>query len=454
MNNNQNLTDTLESEYTWLSALIDLRSKELDHKIVASDIFSLDFIPKKPTGDEVYSLHATKHNWSIQDRVLVLLSCASQFEPALLRNLIHYTQSKQELEFTEQFKTTTDAGQATFQLALWLLEGANIKAWYKHYDLLNLDYPLFKHTVLDNSVFNEESNRQVNVLDYPLKITHQFFIYLITGLPYEPKYSTSFPASKLETSYSREDLLLNDKTTLELNESIAWMKKVDQLKNVADTQGEIKGYKSLFYGPPGTGKTMAVRVIGKELGKTVYKIDISKVVSKYVGETEKNLKAVFDLAENRDWVLFFDEGDALFGKRSSTKSSQDRYANQEVAYLLQRMEDYPGILLLATNNSSNLDDAFKRRFHSFIYFGKPDHNTRLALWQKAYSGTYQLQYPEILTHYAQKYELSGAEIINIKHFSIVRAMTKNRTHVLEEELRRGLELELAKYNKVLSPQSK
>ncbi len=103
----------------------------------------------------------------------------------------------------------------------------------------------------------------------------------------------------------------------------------------------------------------------------VYRIDLSMIVSKYIGETEKNLARVFDLAENRNWILFFDEADALFGKRTSTNTSNDRHANQEVAYLLQRIEDFPGIIILATNLRSNIDEAFSRRFQSVVYFPMP-----------------------------------------------------------------------------------
>ena len=114
------------------------------------------------------------------------------------------------------------------------------------------------------------------------------------------------------------------------------------------------GYRTLFYGPPGTGKTLCATLIGKKNGMDVYRIDLSMIVSKYIGETEKNLANVFDQAENRNWILFFDEADALFGKRTSTNTSNDRHSNQEIAYLLQRIEDFPGTVVLATNLKSKL----------------------------------------------------------------------------------------------------
>ena len=128
------------------------------------------------------------------------------------------------------------------------------------------------------------------------------------------------------------------------------------------------GFKALFHGLPGTGKTLTAMLIGKKTGLDIYRVDLSQMVSKYIGETEKNLAKVFDKAEHKNWILFFDEGDALFGKRTNTKDAHDRYANQQVSYLLQRIEEYDGLVILATNLKNNIDDAFLRRFQSIIHF--------------------------------------------------------------------------------------
>src|SRR5204863_2251929 len=136
-------------------------------------------------------------------------------------------------------------------------------------------------------------------------------------------------------------------------------------------------------GPPGTGKTLTAGLLGKEFNKDVYRVDLSQIVSKYIGETEKNLSKIFDRAEHKDWILFFDEADALFGKRTNVQSSHDKYANQEVSYLLQRVEDYAGLLILSSNFKNNLDDAFIRRFHEVVHFPLPDARQRLILWEKS-----------------------------------------------------------------------
>ncbi len=142
-----------------------------------------------------------------------------------------------------------------------------------------------------------------------------------------------------------------------------------------------KGLSILFSGPHGTGKTMAAEVIANELNLDLYRIDLSAVVSKYIGETEKNLERIFTAAGNSNAILFFDEADALFGKRSEASDAHDRYANTETRYLLQRIEEYAGLAVLATNMSDNIDPAFTRRLQFIVDFPSPDANDRENLWR-------------------------------------------------------------------------
>ena len=148
-----------------------------------------------------------------------------------------------------------------------------------------------------------------------------------------------------------------------------------------------KGIAALFSGPPGTGKTMAAEVIAHELGVDLYKIDLSQIISKYIGETEKNLDRVFSAAERGNAILFFDEADALFGKRSEVKDSHDRYANVEISYLLQKMEQYDGIAVLGTNMRQYLDGAFLRRLRAIIEFPFPDAALRRGIWRVTFPAT-------------------------------------------------------------------
>jgi SpoVK/Ycf46/Vps4 family AAA+-type ATPase len=172
-----------------------------------------------------------------------------------------------------------------------------------------------------------------------------------------------------------------------------------------------RGLVALFSGPSGTGKTLATEIIAGALGLDVFKLDLSSVVSKYIGETEKNLEQIFDAASAGNMVLFFDEADSLFGKRSEVKDARDRYANIEVSYLLQRLEAYDGLVILATNFEKNVDDAFLRRIHIRVEFALPGFDERVAIWQHNLPSDAPVEDVDV-DWLAQRFELSGGSIRN------------------------------------------
>jgi ATP-dependent 26S proteasome regulatory subunit len=174
-----------------------------------------------------------------------------------------------------------------------------------------------------------------------------------------------------------------------------------------------KGLNVLFAGPSGTGKTMAAEVIATALGLDLYRIDLSAIVSKYIGETEKNLDRVFHEGKTSNAILFFDEADALFGKRSEVRDSHDRYANIEIAYLLQKMEEYDGLVILATNMRKNMDDAFARRMHFAVEFPVPDESDRCRIWQGVFPEEMPLAADADLGFMARQFKTSGGNIKNI-----------------------------------------
>jgi SpoVK/Ycf46/Vps4 family AAA+-type ATPase len=174
-----------------------------------------------------------------------------------------------------------------------------------------------------------------------------------------------------------------------------------------------KGLNVLFAGPSGTGKTMAAEIIANELGLDLYRIDLATVVSKYIGETEKNLDKIFKEAQDSNSILFFDEADAVFGRRSEVRDSHDRYANIEIAYLLQKMEEYQGIVILATNLRKNLDEAFARRMHFSVEFPLPDEADRYRIWQKSFPEAAPLSQDIGLAFMARQFKITGGNIKNI-----------------------------------------
>jgi len=210
-----------------------------------------------------------------------------------------------------------------------------------------------------------------------------------------------------------------------------------------------KGYRVLFYGPSGTGKTLTASLLGKQFQKDVYRVDLSQVVSKYIGETEKNLEKVFLKAENKDWILFFDEADALFGKRSNVSSAHDKYANQEVSYLLQRVEDYAGLIILASNFKNNIDQAFVRRFNAVVHFPIPDASERLTIWHKNTPSTVPLGPDVVLNTYAAKYELTGSAIANVMQYAALCALARENKVITDPDIVNGIRRELIKEDKIV-----
>ena len=171
-----------------------------------------------------------------------------------------------------------------------------------------------------------------------------------------------------------------------------------------------KGMSILLYGPPGTGKTMAAQVIAGEIGLELYRVDLSQMVDKYIGETQKNIGKVFDCAREGNFILFFDEADALFTKRTEVQNSNDKHSNTEVNYLLQKMEEYDGICILATNRFSNFDDAFVRRITYTIYLHKPDVETRIQLYKSIIPAKAKVEEELDFAFFAKQFELSGSQI--------------------------------------------
>jgi SpoVK/Ycf46/Vps4 family AAA+-type ATPase len=174
-----------------------------------------------------------------------------------------------------------------------------------------------------------------------------------------------------------------------------------------------KGLGLLFVGAPGTGKTLAASVIAGELGLDLFQIDLASVVSKWIGETEKHLSRIFDEAERGHGVLFFDEADALFGKRTELQDAHDRYANLETSYLLQRIEEYEGIVILASNFRRNMDEAFVRRLRFIVDFPLPDERERLRIWERIWPAETPRAVDLDLGFMARRFELAGAYIRNI-----------------------------------------
>lgn len=220
---------------------------------------------------------------------------------------------------------------------------------------------------------------------------------------------------RVSSVYTMEDLKLKPEEKEILKNICSYIlhsHKVYDVWNMDKKYPYGKNVTALFYGPPGTGKTMAANVLSNELKMPLYKIDLSQVVDKYIGETEKRLEEIFTYAQSSNVILFFDEADAIFTKRTEVKESKDKYANTEVSYILQRIEQYDGIIILATNFKNNIDEAFMRRMKYVVEFEMPDEDTRREIWKNGFSPEVPLTEPDF-DFLASYVELSGGYIKNI-----------------------------------------
>lgn len=343
-----------------------------------------------------------------QEVVILLMALLTRLDPSLLKRIF--------LEFPNStlfdYCSSNDNGRLfnpTIQAVQYILGGENIS------ERLNvLDYFSPKSVLIKEELITFSSSTHEHApMNSQLNVHQEAFNTLIFGVELLPKMSNDFPAELLHTDRSWNDLILPQITLNELQTIEDWYNSSQILMEDWNMQKKLKpGFRVLFYGEPGTGKTLAASLLGKYTERPVFRVDVSMLVSKYIGETEKQLAKLFDKAENKNWILFFDEADAIFGKRTSVKDAHDKYANQEVSYLLQRIETFSGLIILASNFKNNMDKAFTRRFHSCIKFNNPKHEERLRIWQQNLPE--QLQLEEInLNQIAKRYELTGSNIMNV-----------------------------------------
>ena len=335
----------------------------------------------------------------------------------------------------------------TGETALFLLAGNDWGLRAEKRGLFDENGGLFKRGVLRL----EEAPDGEPTLSGRLLLTTEWVEKLTAGRESHPRFSTQFPAERLTTALTWDDLVLPATTLAQVQELGTWVRHADRLMNDWGLGRRWKrGYKALFFGPPGTGKTLTAALLGQLTDRPVFRVDLSMVISKFIGETEKNLAQLFRRAEHKDWILFFDEADALFGKRTSVRDAHDKYANQEVAYLLQRVETYEGLVILASNHRQNLDEAFTRRFQSIIYFPPPSPAERLRLWQSTLPPAVQLAADVDLEALARRHELTGAGIQNVVQYACLRAADRDPTVPLltAPDVEEGVRRELAKEGKL------
>jgi len=418
-----NNAEVLQKEFIWLGQILDERFKSYFEQKSGADVLSAVPPPMLEDESSPYVQAVKKYEMDAEHRLMLLLAMAPHVAPQLLD--IFLTKNKLYnrgfTEFGGLLGQNHSGMMPTGETVIFVLSGGSLERRFNLMPLFAEDHFFFKHNILKR--FSEK--KEEPKLSDGISISQEYLTRFTTGEAYRPRFSNEFPAKLIETKLEWEDLILDDMIYDEIEEILSWIEHQNTIMNDWGLSKKLKrGYRALFYGPPGTGKTLTASLLGKATQMEVYRIDLSQIVSKYIGETEKNLASIFDQAEHKNWILFFDEADSLFGKRSATSDAKDRYANQEIAYLLQRIEDFPGTIILATNLKGNIDEAFYRRFQSMTYFPMPGAEQRLQLWQKAFSEKSVLYEDVDLDAIAEQYEISGGAIINVLRYCSLAALRR------------------------------
>lgn len=433
----------LDRELAWFEQVMSTRIAL--HFGQPSPQGSIDEIAPPPLGDDdsPYVELVRRHALQPRERLLLLLALVPHVRPQLLDTLF-VRNANLDRGFTEfgGWKGRAHGGfLPTGETAALLLAGEDLAERFALRALFDEEHVFHRESLLRL----EHDAPGEPFFSGALMMSAEAVERLTTGAVRKPDFSQSFPAKRVSTALTWDDLVLAPEVLDEIDAINGWIRHGSEILAESGLGRMLKpGYRSLFFGPPGTGKTLTAMLIGQTAGADVYRIDLSMVVSKYIGETEKNLSRVFDQAQHRRWILFFDEADALFGKRTGTSSSNDRYANQEVSYLLQRVEDFPGHVILATNLKGNIDDAFARRFQSLVHFPIPDAEQRVRLWQGLLRAPVQLDADVRLERLAERHELSGGAIANAVRHAALAARLAGRAAIRAADLDGGVLRELRK----------
>ena len=438
---------TLGNELKWLNQVIQYQfSSYFKQESVVENIDEL-LPPNIENDTSIYASLIRDLNLDFQSRLVLILALAPHVRPQMLDPF--FTKSTDyNRGFTEfgGLKGDNHGGfLPTGETAAFLYSGLDLSKRLQVIKVFETGHVFYRKNILKLDITKENEP----YLSGALALSNDYIDLITLGEVKKPSFSSKFPATLVETKMSWKDLVLDKSAKKSVNHIKTWIEHNVLIMEDWNMKDKIKpGYRALFYGPPGTGKTLTASLLGAATGKDVYKIDISMISSKWVGETEKNLARIFDAAETKDWILFFDEADSIFGKRGGSGSAQDKHSNQEVSYLLQRTEEYPGVVILASNLKGNIDEAFIRRFQSMIYFKMPTPDERFKLWSKSFDSGLSIENDVDLYEISKAYELSGGAIVNVlKHCSIT-AVQKNKKTVSKNDLITAIKYELLKEGKM------
>lgn len=439
----KNTGQVLAKELGWFSKILEARIDQYFQEQVSAGDPMESPVPDLGEIDNHYTQLVNHYQLDKAERLILMLAICPDVKPDLLD--VFFTPNKDFERGHSEFGGIVGKRHSgfipTIQTAFFLLGGSNISVRLRYAHFFESNHVFQRYKILDLD-YNDRSEPSGGT---PLRLNSDILDMIILGYIRDPETGVDFPAKRLHTGMEWEDIVFSPQTLDQLKELRAWLKHENEFLDAWQFRRYMKpGYKCLFYGPPGTGKTLTASLLGKLSNRPVYRIDLSQLISKYIGETEKNLEKIFTQAERRNWILFFDEADSVFGKRTAVSDAHDRHANQGTAYLLQRIEDCPNVIILASNYKTNIDEAFFRRFQSTVYFPIPKKNERLKLWKQGFSPVSTLEKDIRLDLIAERFEMAGGAIMNVVRFSSLMAIAKESRTIAYDDLLNGIQREFTK----------
>jgi hypothetical protein len=442
----------LDADYAWVEAVFAKRMpfEEASTLTYFDDWMFTELPPPDLTAQAgPYAAMVLYYKLNAAERFLLLLSLSAHQRPFLM-SAYRDAWSNAENAYLDRLggllQKTSRRFIPTMQTILYMVAGGNYEEQARYWKSLFADSTLLKEQILLLKTAEENSpSSSATPREQIPELANEFADFLLYGREPRPDFGRDFPATLLSTKLEWKNLVVQRATMREIKEVMKWAKVGTKVAKRG--AGTLKAtYPVLFYGPPGTGKSFTAALIGKEYGKHVFRVDLSQIVSKWVGETEKNLARLFDRAQGKNWILFFDEADALFSQRTNVSDSKDKWANLEMSYLLQRIEEFDGLCILATNLLDNLDGAMRRRFRIMTYFPRPKRDERLQIWRLAKPAGYDMP-PDLKYDVVAGYDLTGANIANVIFNCCVAAEERGETVLNTADMSYFINLEFAKENR-------
>lgn len=359
------------------------------------------------------------------ERVVLCLAFAAVFKPSLLTPFaLLFHKPDKKLNYGGIFIEEHAQFYPTVRTALFLLSGNDEELLNYYTCYFNGRQKLFTSGLL----VKNPAGASANFLDSQLIFNDQFIPTILQGAPPLLDGDTGFPARRGKRTHTMRDVVLNETIVMELEKLRRFAKNMKKLWSLPESSYYRQNFICIFSGDPGTGKSHTAEAIGNELNLPVYKINFAQLVSKYIGETEKNLERVFDRFSGQPSILFFDEAESIFSKRTEVKDSHDKHSNNEQSFLLQKIEDYNGIVILATNVQNlthYFDKAFQRRIRQIVNFSFPEYPERLRLWKNALRMPFRFE-EALAERLAKDYQFSGGGIYNIVSEAVIEALDKDQ----------------------------